>query len=478
MNVLVTGATGYMGGLLTPLLLAQGHAVTCLVRDPSRLTGEQWDRVRLVRADALLPETLAGAFHGIDIAYYLIHSMTAGEQGFEERDRCAARNFATAAKAAGVKRMVYLGGLGGHAGKLSPHLQSRQETGEVLRKYGPPVTEFRAAIVVGNGSTSFEIIRFLTERLPLMVCPRWVVTRVQPIAVADVLGYLLAALDEPCAAGQVIEIGGATVETYSSMMRTYAAVRGLRRRLLRVPVLTPRLSSYWLDLVTPIPPAISRPLIEGLRSEVVCSGNRAAEVFPGIHPVGYEEAVRQALNRGPGKDPPLEAGRKHALVRSQGLIRDIRQTVIHADTASVFAVVEKIGGHRGWLYANPLWSLRGLIDRAFGGIGMRRGRCDPDAMRSNDVVDFWRIDVVEPGRLIRLRAELKLPGRAWLQFQFTPHSVGTLLRTTAIFEPLGLLGELYWSALYPVHALIFKGMHRAIASTVEIRTGRISPKTT
>jgi uncharacterized protein YbjT (DUF2867 family) len=467
MNILVTGATGYMGGLLTPLLLAQGHAVTCLVRDPSRLSGQQWDRVRLVRADALLPETLAEAFDGIDIAYYLIHSMTGGERGFEERDRCAAQNFAAAAKAAGVKRIVYLGGLGGHAGKLSSHLQSRQETGEVLRAYGPAVTEFRAAVIVGNGSTSFEIIRYLTERLPIMVCPRWVVTRVQPIAVADVLAYLLAALDEPRAAGQVFEIGGATVETYASMMRTYAAVRGLRRRLLRVPVLTPRLSSYWLDLVTPIPPAISRPLIEGLRSEVVCSNNRAPEVFPGIHPVGYEEAVRQTVNRGPGKDPPLEVGQKRALVRSRGLIRDIRQTVIQADPASVFAIVEKIGGSRGWFYANSLWSLRGLIDRAFGGIGMRRGRSHPDTLSINDAVDFWRVDAVEPGRLIRLRAEIKLPGRAWLQFQFTPRGGGTLLRTTAIFEPLGLLGELYWFVLYPVHAFILNGMHRAIAAAAE-----------
>lgn len=452
--------------------------VTCLARDPSRLTGEQWGRVRLVRADALLPETIVGAFDGIDIAYYLIHSMTGGEQGFEERDRCAARNFAAAAKAAGVKRIVYLGGLGGHTGKLSSHLQSRHETGEVLREYGPPVTEFRAAIIVGNGSTSFEIIRYLTERLPLMVCPRWVVTRVQPIAVADVLAYLLAALDEPCAAGQVFEIGGATVETYASMMRTYAAVRGLRRRLLRVPVLTPRLSSYWLDLVTPIPPAISRPLIEGLRSEVVCTNNWAADVFPGIHPVGYEEAVRQTVNRGPGGDPPLEARQKHALMRSQGLIRDIRQTVIRAEPHSVFAIVEKIGGDRGWFYANSLWDLRGLIDRALGGIGMRRGRSHPNTLSTNDVVDFWRVDAVEPDRLIRLQAEMKLPGRAWLQFQFTPHGGGTLLRTTAIFEPLGLLGEIYWSALYPAHAFIFNGMHRAIANLAELGPGTLPPTIT
>jgi uncharacterized protein YndB with AHSA1/START domain len=289
---------------------------------------------------------------------------------------------------------------------------------------------------------------------------------------------LLAALDEPRAAGQVLEIGGATVETYASMMRTYAAVRGLQRRLLRVPVLTPRLSSYWLDLVTPIPPAISRPLIEGLRSEVICTNNRAAEVFTGIYPVSYEESVRQAVNRGPGGDPPLEVGQKHALVRSHGLIRDIRQTVIQADPASVFAIVEKIGGHRGWFYANSLWSLRGLIDRAFGGIGMRRGRSHPNTLSTNDMVDFWRVDAVEPDRLIRLRAEMKLPGRAWLQFQFTPHGGGTLLRTTAIFEPLGLLGEIYWSVLYPAHAFIFNGMHRVIAAVAERRASPVPPTIT
>ncbi len=296
MRILITGATGYVGGLLLPRLLENGHEVSCMVRNASRL-GYGPVGVRIVEADALRPGSLPSALQGIEAAYYLIHSMGGGSAGFEERDRRAAKNFATAAKQAGVKRIIYLGGLSSQASQVSAHLKSRQETGAVLREFGPALTEFRAGIIVGNGSLSFEIIRCLTERLPVMVCPRWVMTRTQPIAVGDVLDYLVAALDVPESAGEIVEIGGASIETYRSMMLTYARIRRLRRWLLRVPILTPRLSSYWLNLVTPFPAAITRPLIEGLRTEVICSSDRAGRLFPEIIPMRYRAAVEEAVRR-------------------------------------------------------------------------------------------------------------------------------------------------------------------------------------
>jgi uncharacterized protein YbjT (DUF2867 family) len=297
MKILVTGASGYVGRQLVERLADAGHEVTCMVRDRSRTGAFHGKQGRVVEADALHPETLSAAFEQIDIAYYLIHSMSGHEDGFEERDRRAAYNFATAAKRAGVRRVIYLGGLAAAGTTVSSHLKSRHETGAALRKFGPPLIEFRAAVIVGNGSISFEIIRCLTERLPVMICPRWVVTRTQPIAIDDVLAYLVAALDLRGCVEQPIEIGGATIETYRSMMLTYARQRGLKRWLLGVPVLTPRLSSYWLDLVTPFSPAVSRPLIEGMRSESICTSALAAHLFPGIHPISYDAAVAKALQR-------------------------------------------------------------------------------------------------------------------------------------------------------------------------------------
>lgn len=341
----------------------------------------------------------------------------------------------------------------------------------MLREFGPPLTEFRAGIIVGNGSMSFEIIRCLTERLPVMICPRWVMTRTQPIAIDDVLDYLISALDVPESKDEIVEVGGASIETYRSMMLTYARIRGLKRWLLRVPVLTPRLSSYWLNLVTPFPAAITRPLIEGLKTEVVCTSGWASTLFPGIVPMRYAAAVEAAVSAsGPDKSvgETIPRSVSHIALRSRGTICDVRQILVHAPTAQVFTVLQGLGGKAGWLYANLLWQIRGWLDHWLGGVGMSRGRGERAHLRAGDCVDFWRVEEVIPGEKISLHAEMKLPGRAWLQFVLIPDSrERTLLRCFAWFEPCGLAGELYWWVLYPIHVLIFRCMARAIARKSE-----------
>ncbi len=472
--ILVSGATGYVGGRLVPRLLDAGRRVRVLVRDPRRLEGRDWAaRVDVATGDVLRPESLDDALTGVDVAYYLIHSMARGE-GYRERDLTAARAFAGAAARAGVRRIVYLGGLGDPAADLSKHLRSRQETGEALREAGVPVTEFRAAVVVGSGSISFEMIRYLTERLPVMICPQWVYTRVQPIAVDDLLRYLVAALDAPESAGRVVEIGGADVLTYGDMMRGYARARGLRRRLQPVPVLTPKLSSYWVHLVTPIPATIARPLIEGLRNETVVRDHCAHDLFPAIHPVGYMTAVCAAvasLDTGEVEtswaDALVTTGgdvQPVALSTQEGKLIERRQVMVEASPDDVFRVLVTIGGERGYRAWDWAWELRGVADRLVGGVGLRRGRRDPDDVRVGDALDFWRVEAVEPGRLLRLRAEMKVPGSAWLQFETIPRGNGTMLVQTAYFAPRGLPGLAYWYGLYPVHGRIFSGMIAALAA--------------
>jgi uncharacterized protein YbjT (DUF2867 family) len=474
LNILVTGATGYVGGRLVPRLLAEGHHVICLARDPDRLAGRKWENVAIRQGDVLDYASLPPVLLGVEVAYYLVHSMAEGARGFEERDDLAAANFGKAAREAGVRRIIYLGGLGAGKAQLSSHLASRQHVGDVLRASGVPVTEFRAAVVIGSGSISFEMIRYLTERLPVMITPRWVTTRCQPIAIENLLDYLMRCLDEPLSVGQTIEIGGPDVLTYGDMMRQYAAARRLRRWLIPVPVLTPRLSSYWVDLVTPIPAAYSHPLIEGLRSEVIVRDPSAQEVFK-IDLIPYRAAVRQALDltragqvetywaeaRG-----PLRPGAN--LKVTEGMIVEKRRVETPAAPEAVFAAFAGIGGGRGWYYADWLWRLRGLLDRVVGGVGMRRGRRSPDDLRPGDALDFWRVEAVESGRLIRLRAEMKTPGPAWLQFEAEPRTGGgTLLVQTAFFQPHGLAGLAYWYGLYPVHQRIFSGLVRAIAQRAE-----------
>ena len=414
---------------------------------------------------------------GVEAAFYLVHSM-AGGQDFEERDVMAARHFATATKAAGVSRIIYLGGLGDPDTALSEHLRSRQETGVVLRESGVPVTEFRAPVIVGSGSLSFEIIRYLTERLPVMICPRWLYTRVQPIAIRNVLDYLVAALQVPASSGRIIEIGGAEVLTYGDLLRGYATARGLKRWLVPVPVLTPRLSSYWVHLVTPVPAVIARPLIQGLRNDVVVRDDLARRLFPEIQPLDYTTAVRLALaNLETGQ---VETAWSDALSSSQGdvapvmfatqegIILERRQRLVRAPAAAVYRTFSRLGGETGWLCMDWAWTIRGFMDRLLGGVGVRRGRRDPEEVRVGDAVDFWRVEMVEPDRLLRLRAEMKVPGRAWLQFEVEPVDAGTSrLAQTAYFAPRGLAGLVYWYLLYPIHAVIFSGLARRIAARAE-----------
>ena len=480
-RILVTGATGYIGGRLVAQLLLRGHRVRCMARDPEQIEG-RWPEVEVVGGDVLLPETLPAALEGIEAAYYLIHSMAAGEHGFAERDLQAADNFARAARDAGVKRIIYLGGLGSADDTLSPHLRSRQATGHRLAAHGVPVTEFRAGVIVGSGSLSFELIRYLAERLPLMIGPRWIQTRIQPIGVLDVMRYLTDCLEVPESAGRILEIGGRDILSYADMVRVYARVRGLRRRLVHVPILTPRLSSYWIDMVTPIPSAIARPLIEGLRNEVIVHDFTAREMF-GFEPMSYEAAVRLALERwisGQVKtvwstSSAAFGTESHAvhLRNTEGLVREVRQLPCQAPAARVFRVFSSLGGRRGWLYANWLWVLRSFLDRLIGGVGMRRGRRSPHLLRVGDAVDFWRVEALVPERLLRLHAEMKLPGQAWLQFEVQADGDDqSVLTQTAFFEPKGVFGWWYWNALYPLHKMIFRGLARAIVRSAQ----RTSPQ--
>lgn len=475
-HVLVTGATGYVGGRLIPRLLEQGFSVRVLIRgNASRLNGRPWkDDVEIATGDVLVPDTLSGVMEGIDAAYYLIHSMgSGGDDQFSKRDIQAATNFATAAADAGVQNIIYLGGLGDPDTDLSEHLRSRQQTGAALRQFDVPVTEFRAGVIVGSGSISFEIVRNLTERLPLMIAPRWVYTKTQPIAIRDVVSYLAAALQTPDSTGKVIEIGAPDVLSYADMIMTYARIRGLRRFIIRVPVLTPRLSSYWVHWITPVSANIAQPLVEGLRNEAIVRDQSARTIFPDIDPLRFETAVRLALRR--MEEGDIETVWSDAIASSQGDVKPVhftqeqglyierRQETVDAPPPVVYRAFSGLGGHRGWPL-NRLWQLRGALDRLIGGVGMRRRRRHPDLLRQGEALDFWRVELVQPDRLLRLRAEMKLPGQGWLQFEAIPREDGqTDLVQTSYFASRGLLGLLYWYGTYPLHGLVFSQMIRAIA---------------
>ena len=480
-RVMVTGATGYVGGRLAAALEQAGATLRCLARRPEALAGRVAASTEVVKADCLDPASLPAALAGVHTAYYLVHSMGSGRR-FAALDEAAARHFGQAACAAGVHRIVYLGGLGAaDAEDLSEHLRSRQQTGDVLRASGVPVVELRASIVIGSGSLSYEMVRALVERLPVMVCPRWVQVRTQPIAIDDLVAYLLAARDLPAGAEGVYEIGGPDVVCYRDIMLEYARQRGLRRWLIPVPLLTPRLSSLWLGLVTPLYARVGRKLIESLRNPTVVTSERARTAFA-VRPRPLREAIARALQR---EEAELGATRWSDALSSAALpppwggtrfgtrVVDSRARVVDVTPPRAFAPIRRLGGRAGWYWGNAIWKLRGALDLALGGAGLRRGRRDPERLRVGEAVDFWRVEGYEEDRLLRLSAEMRLPGRAWLQFEVTPlGEARSEIRQTAIFDPAGLAGLCYWYALYPVHSLIFGGLLRAISARAEAEPSR------
>jgi uncharacterized protein YbjT (DUF2867 family) len=485
-KVLVTGATGYIGGRLVPHLLEAGHEVRCAVRSPAKLAGRPWrGDVEVVAADLFDPASLAAAAEGMDAVHYLVHAMD-GEGDFERRDREAAENLRVAAEEAGVARIVYLGGLGGSDGApLSKHLRSRQEVGRILAAGEVPVTELRAAVIIGSGSASFEMLRHLVEVLPMMVTPRWVDTRCQPIAIRDVLHYLVAVLDIEATAGRVLELGGPQVLTYREMMHTYASVAGLRRRIIvPVPVLTPRLSSLWVGLVTPLPTGLARPLVDSLVNEVVVT-DPSLEQLVALEPLPLRRAIELALAHVQDLDVattwasagrPGEPGSVPEDPRPEDpdwsggtVLADERVVTCSAPPEVLFRAVTSLGGQTGWRSARWLWELRGLIDKLVGGIGVRRGRRHPVELAVGEAVDLWRVEALEPPTLLRLRAEMRLPGEAWLEFRIEPRGNGSQLVQRARFHPRGLWGRVYWWTVAPFHGAIFPRMARGIARDAEAR---------
>jgi uncharacterized protein YbjT (DUF2867 family) len=472
--ILLTGATGYVGGRLLTRLEEEGHRVRCLTRRPDELLARAGGNTSAVYADMLDMESLATAMEGGDVAYYLVHSMGLGE-GFEEKDRRAARNFGEAARAAGVRRIIYLGGLGEERMANSPHLRSRREVGEVLRESGVQVIEFRASVVLGSGSLSFELIRALVERLPVMIAPRWVAVTTQPIGIVDLLAYLVAAAELPGTANKVYEIGGADQVSFGQLMKAYARQRSLRRTIIPVPLLTPRLSSLWLGLVTPVYARVGRKLIESMTVPTVVRDPSAQEDFS-IRPQGVEQAIARAIVN---EDRQYAATQWFDALSSSGDTRDMssarfgsrlvdsRTIRVAATPTDAFSPISRIGGRNGWYYGTWLWHVRGFIDLLVGGVGMRRGRLHPTRFQVGEAVDWWRVEAIEPGKRVRLFAEMKVPGRAWLEFDVEQEGTGSSIRQTAIFDPVGLAGLAYWYATYPVHQLMFGGMLKEIGKQAE-----------
>jgi uncharacterized protein YbjT (DUF2867 family) len=482
--ILVTGASGYVGGRLIPRLLEGGYIVRVLARDPARLEGRPWlARVQVIQGDATQRETLRPALEGVSAAYYLIHGRQGGKVD-AERDLVAARNFASAAEQANLERIIYLGELVDPTARLSPYLRSRHETGYILRQGRIPVTEFRAGMIIGSGSVLFEMVRYLAEREPLLVCPRWFYSRAQPIAIRNVLDFLVSALEQPESVGKLIEIGGATRLTYADMLLGYAKIRGLKRFLIPTPVYAPHLSAYWVHMLTPVTYNAVLPLIEGLHADSVVNDNLAKWLFPFIQLLDFETAARYALKKIEAGE--IESSWSDALVTSagdiqpyrfdilEGMFIEKRQRKVELPPEAVFRAFTGIGGQRGWLYMDWAWGIRGWLDKIVGGVGLRRGRRHPDDIWVGESLDFWRVEqLVDPQKhagkgIMRLRAEMKLPGKAWLEFECLPQEGGkTLLSTTAYFDAHGLFGFLYWYAMWPFHKFIFDGLTNKIAERAQ-----------
>lgn len=473
-QILLTGATGYVGGRLLARLEQRGEAVRCLVRRPTEMVSRVGSMTEVVAGDLQDASSVLQAMQGIDTAYYLVHSMGSRED-FAEEDRQAAENFANAASHAGVKRIIYLGALGMPDPGLSKHLRSRQEVGDILRNSNSQVIEFRASIIIGSGSLSFELIRSLVECLPVMICPRWVRTMAQPIAIEDVLEYLMCALKIEQHASQIYEIGGPHSISYAGIMQEYARQRKLPRLMIPVPVLTPGLSSRWLGLVTPLYARIGKKLIQGLRNPTLVSNNLAETTFS-VEPMDVHTAIARALQN---EDQQIAETRWSDSLSSGGQARDwggvrFGSRLVDSRTLEIpippeiaFTPIQRIGGKVGWYYGTWLWSIRGLLDLLVGGVGLRRGRRDPESVRVGDTLDFWRVEKFVPNQILRLRAEMKLPGRAWLEFEVTGNASQSKIRQTASFDPVGLFGRTYWYSVWPLHQFVFGGMLRNLGREAE-----------
>lgn len=477
-SILLTGASGYVGGRLLHVLENRGYRVRCLARKPEWLASRVGNRTEVVHGDVRDTDSLKRAMEGITTAFYLVHALTA-PKGFETEEHEGARNYAQAACSAGVRRIIYLGGLGSGP-NLSPHLRTRQQVGDILRASGVQVIEFRAGMIIGSGSISFEILRALVGRLPVMTTPSWTETLTQPIAIEDVLSYLTDTIDLQCRDHEVFEIGGPDRITYKNLLREYAHLKGLRRWIVPVPVLSPRISSLWLGLVTPVYARVGRKLIEGLRNETIADTDRAHTAFT-VRPMSIRQAMERALMNEEHEfaqtrwSDAYSAGSRQkntTSLRYGNRIVDSRHVTVRCNQSQAFAPIRRIGGNSGWYYLNGMWKLRGWLDLFVGGVGMRRGRRDPEHLLPGDALDFWRVEAIENDSLLRLRAEMKLPGRAWLQFEVKPvDDTHSAIYSTAIFDPVGLSGLLYWYLLHPVHVLIFRGMLRSIAKAANRMNG-------
>lgn len=471
--VLVTGASGYIASRLIPRLLEKGYQVRCLVRDPARLTGRPWAaQVEILPGDVTRLGTLPPVLRGVGTAYYLIHSMSSG-RNYYQRDLEAAANFACAARENGLEHIIYLGGLADPRAKIAPHMRSRILTGEYLRTCGMPVTEFRAGIIIGPGSISFEMIRFLAEHLPVLVGPPWLKNRSQPVAIQNVLDYLLAALETPASSGRIYEIGGPDVLTYAEVLQAYARLRRLHRRLFFLPYIPLELMAFMVDKLTPVPYSIARPLIEGLVSDSVVQDDSVRQVFPQVELIGYEQAVRTALGQLlPAHVEPVWSDSPGAVrrLKHEGFFVDHRSLSGQASPQAVFRVLAGLGGRRGWLFANGLWQARGWLDALLGGPGLR-GRLHPDRLHPGDVLDYYCVEALVENRLLRLRSELKAPGKGWMEWSIRPEADGCRLSQTAYFAPRGLAGCLYWYLFNPIHTFIFHGLIRAIVRRAEADLG-------
>ena len=469
-NILITGGTGYVGGRLIPLVRDRDNVrLRLMARKPEYLRARVGESLEIVAGDVSRPDTLSAALEGVETAFYLIHSMGSGSD-FEDEDRIAARNFAEAARKAGVRRIIYLGGLGNEQECLSKHLRSRQEVGEVLQESGAQVIEFRASIIIGSGSLSFELIRALVRKLPVMICPKWVTTTAQPIAIEDVLQYLLQAIDHESSESSVYEIGGPDEVSYQDLMREYARQRGLRRVMIPVPFLSARLSSLWLGLVTPVYANIGRKLVESLRNPTVVTNSAALEAFP-IRPMSLSSSIERALQN---EDQQFASTRWQDAVSSSmaptryggeqfgSRLVDCRTISVPLTPSQAFTPIQRIGGRTGWYYGNWLWRLRGFLDLLVGGPGLRRGRRHPVNLSVGDTLDCWRVEKVDVPHKLRLKAEMRLPGRAWLEFVVTRSDDGCEITQTAMFDPVGLFGLCYWYSIWPLHQFIFAGMLRNI----------------